>query len=96
MKVKLDDYDIRVLINGLFQHRRDYDAHTNNAIDELLLQVLRASGNMKPCRKKKFHFDHHQLRLIRMCLIEWRNQHMLDGKINAADAIGDLIILFSH
>ena len=25
MKVKLDDYYVRVLINGLFQQRKDYD-----------------------------------------------------------------------
>ena len=29
MKVKLDDYEVRVLINGLVQQHRSYDAETN-------------------------------------------------------------------
>ena len=29
MKVKLDDYEVRVLINGLVQQYRSYDAETN-------------------------------------------------------------------
>ena len=29
MKVKLDDYEVRVLINGLIQQHRSYDAETN-------------------------------------------------------------------
>ena len=33
MKVKLDDYEVRVLINGLIQQHRSYDAETNGQID---------------------------------------------------------------
>ena len=43
MKVKLDDYEVRVLINGLMQQHRSYDAETNGDIAEA----------MKPGRKKK-------------------------------------------
>ena len=35
MKVKLDDYEVRVLINGLMQQHRSYDAETNGQIDAL-------------------------------------------------------------
>ena len=42
MKVKLDDYEVRVLINGLIQQHRSYDAETNGQIDALALQIGRA------------------------------------------------------
>ena len=35
MNVKLDDYEVRVLINGLIQQHRSYDAETNGQIDSL-------------------------------------------------------------
>ena len=37
MNVKLDDYEVRVLINGLIQQHRSYDAETNGQIDSLAL-----------------------------------------------------------
>lgn len=37
MKVKLDDFGLRALINGLFLQRTDYDAETNAVIGDLLL-----------------------------------------------------------
>lgn len=39
MKVKLDDYEVRVLINGLIQQHRSYDAETNGQIDTLALRL---------------------------------------------------------
>jgi len=39
MKVKLDDYEVRVLINGLIQQHRSYDAETNGQIDALALRL---------------------------------------------------------
>jgi len=96
MKVKLDDYEIRVLINGLYQQRCDYDPQTNNEIDGLLLQLLRKSENTKLCRRRKFRFEPHEISLIRMCLIEWRNHQLLAGKKGAAEAISELVILFTH
>lgn len=73
MKLKLDDYGIRVLINGLYQQRCDYDPHKNSEIDDLLLQLLRKSENVQPCRRRKFRFESRELSMIRMCLIEWLN-----------------------
>lgn len=58
MKVKLDDYEICVLINGLYQHRCGHDPQMNSEIGDLLLQLLRKSESMKPCRRRKFRFDH--------------------------------------
>ena len=53
MKVKLDDYEVRVLINGLIQQHRSYDAETNGQIDSLALRLCDIAETMKPGRKKK-------------------------------------------
>lgn len=95
MKVKLNDYEIDILINGLFQQRCDYDPQTNREIDDFLLRLVRIYKTMKPCCRKKFRFESHEVRLIRMCLIEWRSRQMLSGKEGAAEAIVEIVILFT-
>ena len=40
MKVKLDDFNIRVLINGLYRQGRDYDSETNAEINALLFRLV--------------------------------------------------------
>ena len=47
MKVKLDDYEVRVLINGLMQQHRSYDAETNGQIDALVLRLCDIAEAMK-------------------------------------------------
>ena len=96
MKVKLDDYKIDLLINGLFQQRCDYDAQTNSDIDDLLLQIVQKVKHKKLCRRQKFHFELQETKLIRLCLIQWRNQQLQAQKQGATEAISELIILFSH
>ena len=76
MKVKLNDYEIDILINGLFQQRCDYDAQTNRAIDDLLLQVVQKVKHKKLRCRHKLRFEPHETSLIRMCLVEWRNQQI--------------------
>ena len=71
MKVKLDDYEVRMLINGLFQQRLDYDGDTNAAIDTLLLRLVDISDAMKPNHRKRIHFEPKEAQLIRHCFIEW-------------------------
>ena len=46
MKVKLDDYEVRVLINGLVQQHRSYDAETNGQIDALALRLYEIAEAM--------------------------------------------------
>ena len=94
MKVKLDDYYVRVLINGLFQQRKDYDAETNAAIDAILLRLVDISDGMKGTRKKKVPFAPEEVRLIRYCLMEWRNREVQAGKQTAVEVISELLVLF--
>lgn len=94
MKIKLDDYYVRVLINGLFQQRKDYDAETNDQISDLLLRLVDLSDTMKPGRKKKISFEPEEIRLIRRCLMEWRNREIQAEKDVAVEVISELLILF--
>jgi hypothetical protein len=96
MKVKLDDYDVRTLVNGLYQQRSDYDDDTNAAIDTLILRLADISDTMQkhPCRKKKIPFEPIETRLIRYVLNEWRNRDLQAGKDGRAEAIGELMIRF--
>ena len=80
MKVKLDDYEVRVLINGLIQQHRSYDAETNGQIDALALRLCDIAEAMKPGRKKKISFEPVEIRVIRHCLMEWRNREIRGEK----------------
>lgn len=92
MKVKLDDYEVRVLINGLVQQHRDYDAETNSQIDALALRLCDIAEAMKPGRKKKISFEPVEIRIIRQCLMEWRNRELQAKKYGAVDALNELLI----
>ena len=94
MKVKLDDYEIDILINGLFQQLSDYDAQTNREIEDLLLQIVQKSKHKVLRHRRKFCFTPQEARLIRMCLIEWRNQQLQAEKHGVADVISELIIYY--
>ena len=96
MKVKLDDYEVRVLINGLVQQHRSYDAETNGQIDSLALRLCDIAEAMKPGRKKKISFEPVEIRVIRHCLMEWRNREIQAERHGAVDALNELLIRFTR
>ena len=93
MKVRLDDYEVRVLINGLMQQHRSYDAETNGQIDSLALRLCDIAEAMKPGRKKKISFEPVETRVICQCLMEWRNREIRQGNDVASEVIGELLCL---
>ena len=93
MNVKLDDYEVRVLINGLMQQHRSYDAETNGQIDALALRLCDIAEAMKPGRKKKISFEPVEIRVIRHCLVDWRNREINQGNDVASEVIGELLCL---
>lgn len=95
MKVKLDNYDVRVLIKGLYEQHKDYDEETNGQIDNLVLRLIDVSDTMKPNRKKKILFEPNEVRLIIRCLMEWRNREIQLGKNTAVEVISELMVLFT-
>ena len=96
MKVKLDDYEVRVLINGLVQQHRSYDAETNGQIDALALRLCVIADAITTARKRKISFEPVEIRVIRHCLMEWRNQEILAERRGAVDGINELLILFTR
>ena len=95
MKVKLDDYEVRVLINGLIQQHRGYDTETNAQIDNLALRLCDIAEAMKPGRKKKSHFEPVETRVTCQCLMEWRNREIQAKRLGAVDALNELLIRFT-
>ena len=93
MKVKLDDYEVRVLINGLVQQHRSYDAETNGQIDALALRLCDIADAIKTGRKKKISFEPVEIRVIRHCLVDWRNREINQGNDVASEVIGELLCL---
>ena len=93
---KLNDYEVRVLINGLMQQHRSYDAETNGQIDALALRLCDIAEAMKPGRKKKIPFEPVEIRVIRHCLIEWRNREIQAERHGAVDALNELLIWFTR
>ena len=96
MNVKLDDYEVRVLINGLMQQHRGYDTETNAQIDSLALRLCNIAEAMKPGRKKKISFEPVETRVIRHCLMEWRNREIQAERHGAVDALNELLIRFTR
>ena len=96
MKVRLDDYEVRVLINALVQQHRSYDAETNGQIDALALRLCDIAEAMKPGRKKKTLFEPVEIKTIRQCLMEWRNREIQAKRCGAVDALNELLIRFTR
>ena len=96
MKVKLDDYEVRVLINGLVKQHRDYDAETNSQIEALALCLCDIAEAMNPGRKKKISFEPVEIKIIRQCLVEWRNREIQVKRHGAVDALNELLIRFTR
>ncbi len=85
-----------VLINGLIQQRRSYDAETNGQIDALVLRLCDIAEAMKPGRKKNIPFEPVEIRVICQCLMEWRNREIQAKRHGAVDAINELLIRFTR
>ena len=96
MNVKLDDYEVWVLINGLIQQHRSYDAENNGQIDSLALRLCDIAEAMKPGRKKKIPFEPVEIKIIRQCLMEWRNREIQAERYGAVDALTELLIQFTR
>ena len=95
MKVKLDDYEVRVLINGLIQQHRGYDTETNAQIDNLALRLCDIAEALKPGRTKKISFEPVETRVTCQCLMEWRNREIQAKRLGAVDVLNELLIRFT-
>ena len=93
MKIKVDKYDLGIIIDGLFNCREYYDEDTNTTIDDITLRLIKEHTSMNTTRKRRIVVDANELSLIRKCLLEWRNDELQKGNDMVVKFIGEVIIL---
>ena len=91
MKLKLDRYDLSILINGLNSMREQYSLKANDYLCDLILRLIDIYDNTNPKRKARIVFDSNELHVIRIVLIDWRNQFISTGHPGAAGGVGELL-----
>ena len=82
MKVKLNRYDLTVLINGLNTMREQYSQRTNDYLCDLILRLIEIHDSTKPRRNTRISFNSNEFRVIRTVLIDWRNQFISSELVN--------------
>ena len=95
MKIKLDHYNLTILINGLNAMREQYSQKVNDYLCNLILRLISICENTKSKRKAKVIFDRNELHVIRIVLIDWRNQFISTGHPRAADEVAELLVKLS-
>lgn len=94
-RIKVDDYDLKVVINGLYQMRANYFGETRDAVDDVLLSVMGMCEQMKPGRKRNLPFEPSTINIVCRCLVDWRNQKIMSGEGVAVEVINETLLLFS-
>ena len=95
MKIKLDRSDLKILINGLNSAREQYSQKANDFLCDLILRLIDIYDNTNPKRKARIKFDSNELHVIRIVLVDWRNQFISTEHPGAADGIGKLLLKLS-
>ena len=96
MTVRLDAYDLRAVINGLFQTRTALGKERQGKIEALVLRLIDTCEQLKPGRRAKIRLEPGEARLILLCLNEWRNRFIAAGKEEAAAGVGDVMVRFAR
>lgn len=96
MTVRLDAYDLRAVINGLFQTRTALGKERQGKIEALVLRLIDTCEQMKPGRRTKIRLESGEARLILLCLNEWRNRFIAAGNADAAEGVGEVMIRFAR
>lgn len=94
-KIKVDNYDIELAINGMYQMRNTYPAEKKRQVNEIILSLLDICDSMKTGRKKRIRFESATLSIICRCLIDWRNDKLKHGEMTAVEIINETLILFA-
>ena len=94
-KIKLDDYGIRVVINGLAQYRKTAPDEDLDVIEPMLLRLIRVLKDLNPGKRTKLPFSPEEKRLIRFYLNEWRNQLIRENNLGGMDGVSDVMLKFT-
>ncbi len=93
-KIKLDSYDLGIVINGIYSYKQACSSDKEKQIDNLLLWLMDIYEGMKSGRKQKIEFTDDQVRLVVFCLNEWRNSFLSGSSTNKAEAIAETMAKF--
>ena len=96
MTVRLDAYDLKAVINGLFQTRTAFGKEQQGKIEALVLRLIDTCEQLKPGRRAKIRLEPGEARLILLCLNEWRNRFITAGKAEAANGVGEVMVRFDR
>lgn len=94
-KIKLDDYEIKVAINGLYRYRKDASEEVQDVIDPILLRLIEVSKALKPGNRTKLPFRPEERSLIRFCLNDCRNQLIQENNLGGMDGVSDVMLKFT-
>ena len=72
--------------------RDNYSQKVNDYVSGLILRLIDIYDNTKPKRNARIIFDSNEIHVIRIVLIDWRNQFMSTGHPGAADGVGELLL----
>ena len=93
MKIKLDRYDLSILINGLNSMREQYCLKTNDYLFDLILRLIDIYDHTMSKRKARILFNSDELHMIFTVLIDWRNLFISTGYPGAAEGVGELLVI---
>ncbi len=94
-KIKLDDYDLRVVVTGLMKYRANASAEDLEVVDPMILRLCDIEEASKPGKRKKCLFSPAEKRLVRFYLNEWRNQLIRENNLGGVDGVTDVMLKFS-
>lgn len=92
MTVRMDQYDLKTVINGMYQTREAFDEAQQDEIGRVILKLIDYCERMKPCRRAKICLESGEARMVLLCLNEWRNRFITAGKAEAAAGVGEVMV----
>lgn len=93
-KIKLGDYDLRVIVTGLMKYRDSASAEELEIMDPMLLRLFDTIKALKPGKRTKCFFSPEEKHLILFYLNEWRNQLIRDNNLGGMDCVTEVMMKF--
>ncbi len=93
-KIKLGDYDLRVIVTGMMKYRDTASAEDLEIMDPMLLWLFDIIKALKPGRRTKCLFNQEEKRLVCFYLNEWRNQFIQENNLGGMDGVCDVMLKF--
>lgn len=92
-KVRISEFDMQVMINGLFITKNRYCAETQVEIDTVINQLYAIHKSMKINKSKRIMLEPKTKKLIFHCLNDWRNMLLDNDEYDAALEVGEKMLI---